>query len=125
MDFNAVQATFTCIACCHSKLGSDAGRLIVSGSIAISEWARTWAFEPGLYTAAQIEGWQRVTREVHDHGGVIFGQLGMVAARAMSRISRTVRLQLAPPRLLRRKRSPWPSIRMVGQHSWCKANLVR
>ena len=49
--------------------------LIVTGSIAISEWARTWAFEPGLYTAAQIEGWQRVTREVHDHGGVIFGQL--------------------------------------------------
>lgn len=43
--------------------------LIVTGSIAISEWARTWAFEPGLYTAAQIEGWQRVTREVHDHGG--------------------------------------------------------
>src|SRR5215467_8206750 len=49
--------------------------LIVTGSIAISEWARTWAFEPGLYTAAQIEGWQRVTQEVHDHGGVIFGQL--------------------------------------------------
>lgn len=49
--------------------------LIVTGSIAISEWARTWAFEPGLYTTSQIEGWQRVTREVHDHGGVIFGQL--------------------------------------------------
>jgi len=49
--------------------------LIVTGSIAISEWARTWAFEPALYTAAQIEGWQRVTREVHDRGGVIFGQL--------------------------------------------------
>jgi 2,4-dienoyl-CoA reductase-like NADH-dependent reductase (Old Yellow Enzyme family) len=49
--------------------------LIVTGSIAISEWARTWAFEPGLYTEAQIEGWRRVTAAVHDHGGVIFGQL--------------------------------------------------
>jgi len=99
--------------------------LIVTGSIAISEWARTWAFEPGLYTAAQIEGWQRVTREVHDHGGVIFGHSGMVAARAMSRISRIARLQSALPAQGQRKRSPWPSMRMVGQHSWCKANLAR
>jgi 2,4-dienoyl-CoA reductase-like NADH-dependent reductase (Old Yellow Enzyme family) len=49
--------------------------LIVTGSIAISPWARTWAFEPGLYTRAQIEAWRRVANEVHDHGGVIFGQL--------------------------------------------------
>jgi len=49
--------------------------LIVTGSIAISEWARTWAFEPGLYTEAQIEGWRRVNAEVHRHGGIIFGQL--------------------------------------------------
>jgi 2,4-dienoyl-CoA reductase-like NADH-dependent reductase (Old Yellow Enzyme family) len=49
--------------------------LIVTGSIAISEWARTWAFEPGLYTDAQIEGWRRVNAEVHRHGGIIFGQL--------------------------------------------------
>ena len=49
--------------------------LIVTGSIAISPWARTWAFEPGLYTRAQIEAWRQVANEVHDHGGVIFGQL--------------------------------------------------
>jgi len=49
--------------------------LIVTGSIAISEWARTWAFEPGLYTPTQIEAWRDVADEVHDHGGVIFGQL--------------------------------------------------
>jgi len=49
--------------------------LIVTGSIAISEWARTWAFEPGLYTPTQIEAWRHVADEVHDHGGVIFGQI--------------------------------------------------
>ena len=49
--------------------------LIVTGSIAISPWARTWAFEPGLYTPAQIEGWRTVAKEVHDRGGLIFGQL--------------------------------------------------
>ncbi|HTJ91716.1 MAG TPA: alkene reductase [Pararobbsia sp.] len=49
--------------------------LIVTGSIAISEWARTWAFEPGLYTPAQIDAWRDVTGKVHEHGGVIFGQL--------------------------------------------------
>lgn len=52
-----------------------AAAFIVTGSIAISEWARTWAFEPGLYTRTQIEAWRDVTGEVHDHGGVIFGQL--------------------------------------------------
>jgi N-ethylmaleimide reductase len=49
--------------------------LIVTGSIAISEWARTWAFEPGLYAPTQIEAWRHVIREVHDHGGLIFGQI--------------------------------------------------
>jgi len=49
--------------------------LIITGSISISEWARTWAFEPGLYTAAQIEAWRHVNAEVHARGGVIFGQL--------------------------------------------------
>ena len=49
--------------------------LFVTGSIAISAWARTWAFEPGLCTRAQIEAWRLVANEVHDHGGVIFGQI--------------------------------------------------
>ncbi len=49
--------------------------LIVTGSIAISPWARTWAFEPGLYTPIQIEAWRHVADQVHGHGGVIFGQL--------------------------------------------------
>ncbi|QJP13470.1 alkene reductase [Starkeya sp. ORNL1] len=49
--------------------------LIVTGSIAISPWARTWAFEPGLYTPTQIAAWRHVANEVHDHGGVIFGQI--------------------------------------------------
>lgn len=49
--------------------------LIVTGSIAISEWARTWAFEPGLYAPEQIRAWRNVTAQVHEHGGVIFGQL--------------------------------------------------
>src|ERR1043165_6681488 len=49
--------------------------LIVTGSIAISPWARTWAYEPGLYTPTQIEAWRHVVRDVRDQGGVIFGQL--------------------------------------------------
>lgn len=49
--------------------------LIVTGSIAISEWARTWAFEPGLYTQSQVDAWRQVTAAVHDNDGVIFGQL--------------------------------------------------
>lgn len=48
--------------------------LIITGSVTISEWARTWAFEPGMYTSTQIEAWRQVTKEVHDKGGIIFAQ---------------------------------------------------
>lgn len=49
--------------------------LIITGSVAISEWARAWAFEPGMYTRTQIDAWRQVTKAVHDKGGVIFVQL--------------------------------------------------
>ncbi len=35
---------------------------------------------PGIYTREQVEGWKLVTRAVHDHGGLIFSQLGHIGA---------------------------------------------
>jgi N-ethylmaleimide reductase len=35
---------------------------------------------PGLYTQEQIEGWKRVTKAVHDNGGLIFSQLGHIGS---------------------------------------------
>jgi len=55
-------------------LRADAG-LIVSEGVPVSPQARGYAFTPGLYSAAQVAGWQAVTQEVHKQGGRIFAQL--------------------------------------------------
>ena len=47
---------------------SSAG-LIISEGTNISVQGRGYALTPGLYTAAQIAGWQTGTAEVHDKGG--------------------------------------------------------
>jgi N-ethylmaleimide reductase len=49
--------------------------LIISEGINISEQAIGSPFTPGLYTKEQIEGWKKVTKSVHEHGGVIYAQL--------------------------------------------------
>ena len=55
-------------------LRADAG-LIISEGVPVSAQARGYAFTPGLYSAAQVAGWQAVTQEVHKLGGRIFAQL--------------------------------------------------
>jgi N-ethylmaleimide reductase len=49
--------------------------LIISEGINISEQAIGSPFTPGLYSKEQIEGWKKVTKSVHEHGGVIYAQL--------------------------------------------------
>ncbi len=49
--------------------------LIISEGINISEQALGSPFTPGIYTAEQIDAWKKVTKSVHDKGGVIFAQL--------------------------------------------------
>lgn len=49
--------------------------LILSEAINISPAAIGSPLTPGIYSAAQIEGWRAVTRAVHEAGGLIFAQL--------------------------------------------------
>ncbi|MDR3418860.1 MAG: alkene reductase [Nevskia sp.] len=49
--------------------------LIIAEATNISPQARGYAFTPGIYDGAQIEGWKKVTHAVHAHGGTIFLQL--------------------------------------------------
>lgn len=49
--------------------------LIVSEGAIVSPQARGYPFTPGIWTEAQVEGWQLVTRAVHDAGGLIVCQL--------------------------------------------------
>ena len=53
---------------------ASAGLIIAEGTN-VSPQGRGYAFTPGLYTIAQVERWQSVTRAVHAKGGRIFVQL--------------------------------------------------
>jgi len=53
---------------------ASAGLIIAEGTN-ISPQARGYAFTPGIYTQAQVEGWQPITEAVHTEGGRIFVQL--------------------------------------------------
>lgn len=49
--------------------------LIITEATAISEMAYGYAGVPGIHTAAQVAGWQKVTNAVHARGGKIVLQL--------------------------------------------------
>ncbi|MGY6276383.1 alkene reductase [Methylomonas sp. MgM2] len=49
--------------------------LIISEATNISPQARGYAFTPGIYTDAQVDGWQMVTKAVHAKHGKIICQL--------------------------------------------------
>jgi N-ethylmaleimide reductase len=49
--------------------------LIITESVNISPMAKPNDYTPGIYTAAQIASWKRVTDAVHTKGGKIFMQL--------------------------------------------------
>ncbi|QIP17827.1 alkene reductase [Spirosoma aureum] len=53
---------------------SGAGLIITEGT-AISDTAKGVLYIPGLYTSAQVEGWKKVTKAVHERGSKLFAQL--------------------------------------------------
>lgn len=53
---------------------ASAGFMISEGT-QIEPRGQGYAWTPGIYTQAQIEGWRKVTDAVHAEGGVIFAQL--------------------------------------------------
>lgn len=53
---------------------ASAGLIITEGS-QVSKRAVGYIHTPGIYSDAQVEGWKKVTKRVHDNGGKIFIQL--------------------------------------------------
>lgn len=49
--------------------------LIVTEATQISQQGQGYVWTPGIYSAAQVEGWKKVTEAVHATGGKIFIQL--------------------------------------------------
>ena len=53
---------------------ADAG-LIISEAVIIRPDGQGYPNTPGLFSPAQIKGWQQVTSQIHQNGGKIFAQL--------------------------------------------------
>ena len=49
--------------------------LIITEATQISPQGKGYSFTPGIYSDAQVNGWQKVTSAVHNAGGKIFSQL--------------------------------------------------
>jgi N-ethylmaleimide reductase len=58
----------------YEQRASDGG-LIISEATNISLTSRGWLGAPGLYSAAQIRGWQAIVAAVHAKGSHMFAQL--------------------------------------------------
>lgn len=58
--------------------------LIITEATAISEQGYGWDQAPGIYSAAQVEGWKLVTEAVHQAGGKIVLQLWHVGRASHS-----------------------------------------
>jgi len=72
--------------------------LIFTEAIRISEEATGSPFTPGIYTQEQIDAWKKVTKAVHDNGGLIIAQLWHTG-RAGHSVDRNGKLPLAPSAL--------------------------
>ena len=72
--------------------------LMFTEAIRISEDATGSPLTPGIYTSHQIEAWKKVTKSVHDHGGIIIAQLWHTG-RVGHSIDRNGKLPLAPSAL--------------------------
>ena len=70
--------------------------LIISEATNISPQARGYAFTPGIFTEAQIAGWQLVTQAVHAKGGKIVCQLWHVGRHSHPDLQPNRALPIAP-----------------------------
>jgi N-ethylmaleimide reductase len=74
---------------------ASAGLIIAEGTN-ISPQGRGYAFTPGLFSHAQIEGWRPVTGAVHEAGGHIFVQLWHVGRVSHPSLQPGSQLPVAP-----------------------------
>ncbi len=70
------------VAAYYARRAADGVGLQISEGTVICERANGYNGAPGIWNAAQVKAWQRVTKAVHDAGGVIACQLWHVGAVA-------------------------------------------
>ncbi len=74
---------------------ASAGFMISEGT-QIEPRGQGYAWTPGIYSQAQIDGWRKVTEAVHAEGGVIFAQLWHVGRVSHSALQPDGQAPLAP-----------------------------
>ncbi|KAF8506296.1 putative NADPH2 dehydrogenase chain OYE2 [Hysterangium stoloniferum] len=70
----------------YAQRGSTPGTLLITEATFISEEAGGYDNVPGLYNAAQVEAWKRVTNAVHANGSLIYAQLWALGRSAFAQI---------------------------------------
>jgi N-ethylmaleimide reductase len=70
--------------------------LIFSEATQVSPQGKGYAFTPGIYSDAQVEGWRKVTAAVHDAGGRIYLQLWHVGRISRPELQPDAQLPVAP-----------------------------
>ncbi len=75
---------------------ATSGGLIITEATQISAQGLGYPGTPGIHSAEQIAGWQKVVKAVHDKGGVIFLQLWHVGRISHSSLHANGALPVAP-----------------------------
>lgn len=74
----------------YARYAANGAGLVIAEATSTDDVAAPAYFnQPSLATDAHVEGWSRVTREVHDAGGVVFAQLqhgGRLAEPGLNRL---------------------------------------
>ncbi|SMF09672.1 N-ethylmaleimide reductase [Tistlia consotensis] len=79
--------------------------LIVTEATQISPEGKGYAWTPGIYSEAQVEGWRLVTDAVHAKGGRIFAQLWHVGRVSHVSLQPNGRAPVAPSAITARTRT--------------------
>ncbi|WP_192985593.1 alkene reductase [Pseudomonas sp. EggHat1] len=74
---------------------ASAGFMVSEGT-QIEPRGQGYAWTPGIYSEAQIDGWRKVTEAVHAEGGVIFAQLWHVGRVSHSALQSDGQAPVAP-----------------------------
>jgi N-ethylmaleimide reductase len=82
------------MACYYEQRASAA--LIITEATQVSMQGQGYAWTPGIHSREQISGWRRVTRAVHDAGGLIFLQLWHVGRISHPALQPDQMLPVAP-----------------------------
>ncbi len=91
---------------------ADAG-LIIAEATQISPTGKGYAWTPGIYSSAQIEGWKLVTDAVHNKGGTIYLQIWHVGRISHPSLQPGGVLPVAPS-----------AIAPIGQHTFIETGTM-